>query len=319
MMPFERWHCRASMNRVERGAGRPPRLRTLAAIGVMALVTAACAGDTEVRRDAAGTGDQGRGDPDASSAESGAPGFASDEATDGIEVEYIAHASFLLRAEDGTELLIDPYASRVWLGYDWPEDIEPDAILITHPHYDHDAGRYREMPFPWGSEIPIVDAPGSTRFGTFTVTGVEGKHADPYGKEFGQLNTMMVIEAAGLRIVHLGDNGPLTSETVAGLGRVDVLMLPADGVDHIISPETTDAILTALAPKLIIPMHYRLPDLETEADSPSGLGDLDGWLEGREGVRRVGGNRTTISRRSLPAEREILVFEHAPYVTRPTG
>ena len=69
----------------------------------------------------------------------------------GIEIEYIAHAAFLLRAEDGTELLIDPYASRVWLGYDWPRGIEPDAVLITHPHYDHDAGRYREMPFPWGS------------------------------------------------------------------------------------------------------------------------------------------------------------------------
>ena len=36
----------------------------------------------------------------------------------GIEVEYVAHASFLLRADDGTQLLIDPYASRVWLGYD---------------------------------------------------------------------------------------------------------------------------------------------------------------------------------------------------------
>ena len=50
-----------------------------------------------------------------------------------VEVEYIAHASFLLRAPDGTELLLDPYASRVWLGYDWPDGIEPDAILITHP------------------------------------------------------------------------------------------------------------------------------------------------------------------------------------------
>jgi L-ascorbate metabolism protein UlaG (beta-lactamase superfamily) len=303
MMPFARllsfdtWHRTAPMGHADRGEVRPQRVWTLAAVGVIALASSGCAGDAEAERDAA----------------------ASTEADTGIEIEYIAHASFVLRAEDGTELLIDPYASRVWLGYDWPDDIEPDAILITHPHYDHDAGRYREMPFPWGSEVPIVDAPGVSRFGTFTVTGVEGKHADPYGKEFGQLNTMMVIEAAGLRIAHLGDNGPLTPEMAAGLGQVDVLMLPADGVDHIISPQTTEAILTALAPKLIIPMHYRVPDLETEADSPSGLGDLDGWLEGREGVRRVGGHRTMISQRLLPAEREILVFEHAPYVTPPTG
>lgn len=130
----------------------------------------------------------------------------------GIEIEYIAHASFLLRDPAGTEVLIDPYAGRVWLGYDWPHGIDPDAILITHPHYDHDAGRYREMPFPWGPEIPVIDSPGVQSLGEFTVTGVEGKHADPYGMEFGQLNTLMVIEAHGVRIAHLGDNGPLTPE-----------------------------------------------------------------------------------------------------------
>lgn len=214
------------------------------------------------------------GDPDAAS--------RSDAATrsPGVEIEYIAHASFLLRAEDGTELLIDPYASREWLGYDWPDGIEPDVVLITHPHYDHDAGRYRELPFPWSEQVAVVDEPGSFTFGDFHVTGVEGKHADPYGMEFGQLNTMMVIEAAGLRIAHLGDNGALTPEMAAGLGRVDVLMMPADAVYHILSEETTQAILEATQASVVIPMHYRLGDLETEAYAPSDLGDIDPWLEG---------------------------------------
>jgi len=197
----------------------------------------------------------------------------------GIEVEYIGHASFLLRSGDGTELLIDPYASRVWLGYDWPEGIEPDAILITHPHYDHDAGRFREMPFPWSADIPVVDAPGTYLFGDFSVTGVEGKHADPYGMEFGQLNTPMVVEANGLRIAHLGDNGPLTPSMIAGLGRVDVLMMPGDALDHILSKQETADILAALDPRIVIPMHYRLPDLESDADAPSDLGEIDPWLD----------------------------------------
>jgi len=259
----------------------------------------------------------GSGSPEDASGANGAT--TAESASPGIEVEYIGHASFLMRAEDGTELLIDPYASRVWLGYDWPEGIAPDAILITHPHYDHDAGRFREMPFPWGDDVPIVDEPGTSRFGDFTVTGVEGKHADPYGKEFGQLNTMMVVEAHGLRIAHLGDNGPLTPEMVAGFGRVDVLMLPGDGIDHIISPETTEAILAALNPRIVIPMHYRIPDLEVEDDSPSSLGDLDPWLEGREGVRRIGSHVTRFTLDGLPDELEFVVFEHAPYVTGAGG
>jgi L-ascorbate metabolism protein UlaG (beta-lactamase superfamily) len=247
------------------------------------------------------------------------PEESSGASAPGIEIEYIAHASFLMRAEDGTELLIDPYASRVWLGYDWPDGIAPNAILITHPHYDHDAGRYREMPFPWSDEVPIVDAPGETAFGAFTVTGVRGKHADPYGMEFGQLNTLMIVEAHGLRIAHLGDNGPLTAEMIQGLGRVDVLMMPGDAVDHIISPETTEAILTELDPSVVIPMHYRLPDLEVSEDSPSDLGDIEPWLEGRARVRRLSNNSTKLSISALPAEREYLVFAHAPYVVGPTG
>lgn len=238
-------------------------------------------------------------------------------ASPGIEVEYIGHASFLLRSEDGTELLIDPYASRVWLGYDWPEGIEPDAILITHPHYDHDAGRFREMPFPWGADVPIVDAPGKHTFGDFSVTGVAGKHADPYGMEFGQLNTLMVVEAHGLRIAHLGDNGPLTPAMITGLGRVDVLMMPGDAVDHILSEEETADIIAALDPRIVIPMHYRLPDLESDADSPSDLGEIDAWLDRREGVRHVGGHILKLSATELPTRREYLVFEHAPYVSGP--
>jgi len=258
------------------------------------------------------TGDAGEANPASRSDEAASPG-------PGVEIEYIAHAAFLLRAEDGSELLIDPYASRVWLGYDWPDGIEPDAVLITHPHYDHDAGRYREMPFPWNEQVTVVDAPGSFTFGDFQVTGVEGKHADPYGMEFGQLNTIMVIEVAGLRIAHLGDNGPLTPAMAAGLGPVDVLMMPGDAVYHILSEETTQAILETVQPSIVIPMHYRLGDLETEADAPSDLGDIDPWLEGRPGVQRVGGHITTLRATELPSERAYLVFEHAPYVSGPGG
>ena len=237
----------------------------------------------------------------------------------GIEVEYVAHAAFRLRDNAGTELLIDPFASRVWLGYDWPAGVEPDVVLVTHPHYDHDAGRYRGAPFPWDDTVPVVDAPGTYSFGDFVITAVEGKHADPYGKEFGQLNTLMVIEAYGLRIVHLGDNGPLTDAMVEGVGRVDVLMLPADGVDHILSKTATAEILAALDPAVAIPMHYRLPDLETTEDGPGDLGEIDPWLSGRDGVRRLGSHRTTIRATALPDRRQIFVFDHAPYVDRPAG
>src|SRR5439155_13367212 len=57
-----------------------------------------------------------------------------------VTIEYIAHACFRVTSPSGKQLLIDPYASRVWIGYDFPPDIHADAILISHPHYDHDGG-----------------------------------------------------------------------------------------------------------------------------------------------------------------------------------
>src|SRR6266404_2566535 len=57
-----------------------------------------------------------------------------------VTIEYIAHACFRLTSPAGKQVLIDPYASRVWLGYDFPPNIHTDAVLIFHPHYDHDGG-----------------------------------------------------------------------------------------------------------------------------------------------------------------------------------
>ncbi|MAG69925.1 MAG: hypothetical protein CL471_06490 [Acidobacteria bacterium] len=58
-----------------------------------------------------------------------------------VTLEYIAHAAFVIEA-DGTRLVIDPYNGARWLGYEFPDGIEADAVAITHPHYDHDADYY---------------------------------------------------------------------------------------------------------------------------------------------------------------------------------
>ncbi|NNF26285.1 MAG: hypothetical protein HKN73_03560 [Gemmatimonadetes bacterium] len=93
-------------------------------------------------------------------------------------------------------------------------------------------------------------------------------------------------------------------------------MIPGDGVYHILSPSETDEIIRSVDPSVVIPMHYRIPTLEVEDDSPSDLGDVGPWLEGRPAVRRVGGHITVLRASGLEGEPSILVFDHAPYVTR---
>lgn len=228
-----------------------------------------------------------------------------------MEVEYVAHACFRLHAEDGTSLMIDPFASRVWLGYDFPLPmLDTENVLISHPHYDHDFGEFIGNPVPWLSTQTVLREPGTTEFGPFRVTGVEGKHADPWGTEFGQKNTIWVIEVAGLRIAHLGDNGPLSAEAAAEIGQVDVLMAPIDGNEHILKYAEIENISETLRPAWVIPMHYRLADLEASANSPEDLGEVAPWLEMQERVERVGSSRHSLSIATLPAEETALVFEH---------
>lgn len=86
----------------------------------------------------------------------------------GVNVQWLGHASFKLKFDDGTQLLIDPvskqfdwpvdWAFRLTAGYyrkepDWPalESMRSsDAVLYSHIHYDHfnkaDIGRIGNSP-----------------------------------------------------------------------------------------------------------------------------------------------------------------------------
>lgn len=244
-------------------------------------------------------------------------GTAPAQAVDGVVIEYIAHAAFLITSPGGHTVLVDPFASRTWIGYDYPSGIASDAVLITHPHYDHDAGIYRGGEPPWNESMLVLRGAGTYTVGDIRITGVAGKHADPYGKEFGQINTIWLIEVGGLRIVHTGDNGPIDDRIQAELGQVDLLMLPIDAQFHILSQATIDDYRARLRPRLLVPMHYRHDDLEPDPDDPDDLGNVDGWALNQARVRRVGSHRATITAADLPADSGILIFEHSPSVVPP--
>lgn len=249
-----------------------------------------------------------------------AQGLRGQEAASGpVTLEYVAHASFIIESPEGTRLLLDPFADRVWLGYDFPEGLEYDAVAITHPHYDHDGGEYRGMSVPWPEGTPVYRDAGRVQFGDMGLVGTPGRHADPYGKEFGQKNVIWVVEVGGLRIAHLGDNGPLTEAMVQGVlqdGPIDVLLIPVDGVEHIITFDVVAEVRAGLSPRVTVPMHYRIPELEP-GDGPSDLGGIDPWLSSREGVRRLDSHVLRVAGPDDLGDDRIVVFRPSPLVVRP--
>ena len=198
-----------------------------------------------------------------------------------VKLEYVAHACFVIESPQGVRILIDPYNTNRWLGYQFPEEMKADAVLVTHPHYDHDANYHVSF------QIPVFRELGAFSIGDVKLRGLIGKHADPYGKDFKQINTIWVVETGGKRLVHLGDNGPLTEQLVKDLGTVDVLMVPIDSTYHILKQAEIEAILAAVKPRILVPMHYQIPELSRMED----LGPIDPWLEGRSNTTRLSGNR----------------------------
>ena len=219
-------------------------------------------------------------------------------------IEYVAHACFIIESASGTRIAIDPYNGSRWLGYEFPEPQRADAVLVTHPHHDHDAGYY------FGA-APTFRRAGRYQVGDITITGIEGRHADPYGAEFGQLNTLWLIEVDGLRVAHLGDNGLPRRAALTAMRRVDVLMVPADGSGHILQPNEIASIRDVLRPAVTIPMHYRLGGL---TERPASLGPVDPWLDGQSGVVRLDTHRLSIAPDALPDDPEIWVPRPSPAV-----
>ena len=64
--------------------------------------------------------------------------------------------------------------------------------------------------------------------------------------------SMYIVETSGLRILMWGDNRHNPSEyAMKQLGDIDVLTLPVDGSQHILSYEQGDDIVKQLRPKVV--------------------------------------------------------------------
>ncbi len=153
----------------------------------------------------------------------------------------------------GVTLAIDPFSKDIGLT---PPRFQADIVLVTHQHPDHaNVGAIPGQPF-------VISGPGEYEAKDIAIRGVSTFHDTSQGKERG-LNTAYVIEAEDLVIAHLGDFGEqvMREETVEELGTVDILMIPVGGT-YTIDGETAAKIVNQIEPRLVIPMHYELPELK---------------------------------------------------------
>jgi len=193
-----------------------------------------------------------------------------------VTIDFYGHSAFRITSPNGFTMLFDPWrndpsgAWGLWFPDPFPQ-IEVDSVLSTHAHFDHDA---IERP----QALMILDRmTGVYEFGDARITGLADKHqceAPGWYKwtnampEFGQPqcppdnyhhldNNIYVVETGGMRIAIWGDNREDPAELIwSHLNDLDVLILPVDSSQHILSYEQASDIVNRLSPRIVIPEHY---------------------------------------------------------------
>jgi L-ascorbate metabolism protein UlaG (beta-lactamase superfamily) len=222
---------------------------------------------------------------------------------DGVRLYYLGHASFKWVTPSGTRIVIDPYRNPSqgrWFDRPFPE-VEADLVLVTHAHFDHDAvSQVKGNP-------EVLDQAGVRCGADYVVQGITGHHARPeaYGKD----NRMFVIQVSQVLFCHWGDNdAQVPDDLPRRLGPIDVLMLPVDESEHILTLPQVAEVAGRLSPKAIIPTHYFIPGLTSPHST---LEPIDGWLAQQPRVKKFSASGIAISTEVLPSRQEVWVFE--PY------
>ncbi|MFH0814494.1 MAG: MBL fold metallo-hydrolase [Candidatus Falkowbacteria bacterium] len=181
-----------------------------------------------------------------------------------MTIQWLGHSCFKLSTKTGNNEVIvvtDPYSNDI--GFRFPKT-SADIVTISHDHFDHNnyqeiKGNLEEAPF-------IIKEAGEYETKGVFVQSIETFHDDKSGVERGK-NLAFLIHIEDATVLHLGDLGhELSNEQVEAIGDVDILLIPVGG-KYTINAKIAVDVVKAIEPRIVIPMHYKIPGLKVEIES----------------------------------------------------
>ncbi len=194
-----------------------------------------------------------------------------------------------------TVVFTDPFSKEIGLV---PPRGQANIVTVSHQHLDHN--NHQSL----SGEPLMVDGPGEYESKGVNIKGVLSYHDNQEGKERGT-NTIYVIEIEGMKICHLGDFGQnkLTDEQLEKIDEVDVLMIPVGGTYTLDGEKAVD-IINQIEPRIVIPMHYKIPGLAVKLDG------VEVFLKEIGAGKKEAVDKLTLKKKDLPPEEtEVVVMK----------
>ncbi len=208
-----------------------------------------------------------------------------------MEITWLGHSCFRLRVDE-LAIITDPFPDSIGL-----QLRETAAIAVTvsnqHPHHSYWKGV--------GENPKVLEGPGEYELQEVYIRGVMTPSVE--GDLPDHRNTAYLVEMDNVSLCHLGDlRTPLTTRQVEQLTPIDVLFIPV-GEGCTLGLSQVVGVVQALSPKVVIPMHYALPDLQVQ------MGSLEPFLR-EMGLRDLQPlPRLNVTSSSLPQETQVVVLQ----------
>lgn len=155
-----------------------------------------------------------------------------------------------------SSLVVDPKLSLVGL-----KDLKvKDQIALATEHRFRVADTDAQV---------VIDGPGEYEVGDFTIRGIAAtRHIDTPDQE--KLATVYRVECGEVRLAILGNiDAKLSEEQYEQIGVVDILVLPVGGGGYTLDATSAAAIVRAIEPKVVVPVHYAGSGLSYEVPQDS--------------------------------------------------
>ncbi|HZJ40841.1 MAG TPA: MBL fold metallo-hydrolase [Candidatus Saccharimonadales bacterium] len=209
-------------------------------------------------------------------------------------ITWQGHSCFKIQDKigpDGVTVVTDPYGKSTGLKV---PNFEADIVTVSHDHDDHNnINALRGNPF-------VIDCAGEYDFKGVLVEGIDSYHDDKQGAERGG-NIIYRMEVDDVSIAHLGDLGsPLDSSQLEKLAGTDILLIPVGG-KYTLDAKAAVEVISQIEPRIVIPMHYKTPDLKMDIDP------VDKFIK-ELGLKPTYEEKLKISKKDLPQEDMELVI-----------